>query len=247
VRRGIGAWVEAARPDILCLQEVRAPDADLTAAFAGSTVEHEPSLIKGRSGVAIVTGLPVGAVRRGLGLADETHSGRWIEADVELPELGGPVTVVSAYVHTGGVGSPKQAAKYEFLDAMTERLAELAGAGQAVVCGDFNIAHHEADLKNWRGNIGKRGFLVEERAYLDRWLDEMGWADVTRRLAGDREGPYTWWSWRGQAFVNDSGWRIDYQLVTPGLAGRAQACAIGRAAAYESRWSDHAPVTVDYS
>ncbi|MDR3202363.1 MAG: endonuclease/exonuclease/phosphatase family protein, partial [Bifidobacteriaceae bacterium] len=122
-----------------------------------------------------------------------------------------------------------------------------AGGGAAVVCGDLNIAHREADLKNWRANRDRAGFLPAERAYVDRWLDGLGWVDVGRRLAGDVAGPYTWWSWRGQAFANDTGWRIDYQLATPALAERAREFRVDRAQSYDRRWSDHAPLTVVYA
>jgi exodeoxyribonuclease-3 len=117
--------------------------------------------------------------------------------------------------------------------------------GHALVCGDLNVAHREVDIKNWKGNIGKAGFLEDERAYFDRWFDRH-WVDLGRRLGGEGPGPYTWWSWRGQAFDNDAGWRIDYQIATPGLAGRASAVRIGRAPSYAERWSDHAPVVVDF-
>ena len=112
--------------------------------------------------------------------------------------------------------------------------------------GDLNVAHREADLKNWLGNRGKSGWLPEERAYLDRWLARDAWVDVARRLHGEGPGPYSWWSWRGQAFDNDTGWRIDYQLATRDLAARAVKADVGRAASYAERWSDHAPVVVDY-
>jgi exodeoxyribonuclease-3 len=113
------------------------------------------------------------------------------------------------------------------------------------VCGDLNIAHREVDIKNWKGNRGKAGFLEEERAYLDRWFDR-DWVDVGRRLGGEGPGPYTWWSWRGQAFDTDAGWRIDYQVATPGLGERAVRAEIGRAPSYAERWSDHAPLIVDF-
>jgi exodeoxyribonuclease-3 len=141
---------------------------------------------------------------------------------------------------------------------MTERLAELgalastmssAGGGparQTVVCGDFNVAHREADLKNWKGNLKNSGFLPQERAILTRWFADLGWIDVGRQLAGEREGPYTWWSWRGKAFDNDTGWRIDYQIATPALAAQALDFRIDKPERYDARWTDHAPFTVRY-
>jgi exodeoxyribonuclease-3 len=157
------------------------------------------------------------------------------------------VTVVSAYIHSGQAGTPKMDEKFAFLDVVTKRLAELAAAGaMVVVAGDLNIAHREVDLKNWRTNRTNAGFLPEERAYLDRWFDELGWRDLGREHGGEGPGPYTWWTWRGQAFDNDAGWRIDYQLATPALADRARSVEIDRAATYDERWSDHAPVIVGY-
>ncbi|HSN06607.1 MAG TPA: endonuclease/exonuclease/phosphatase family protein, partial [Candidatus Angelobacter sp.] len=100
---------------------------------------------------------------------------------------------------------------------------------------------------NWRGNRGKAGFLEQERAYLDRWADELGWVDLGRRLGGAGPGPYTWWSWRGRGFDTDGGWRIDYVLATPGLAERALGAEVGKAATYDERWSDHAPLTVTFA
>ena len=133
---------------------------------------------------------------------------------------------------------------------MGELFAE-AAQGQAdvlgtVVAGDFNIVRTRSDIKNWTSNHNKRaGVLDEEIAFLDQWLDA-GWHDVMRDLAGDVQGPYTWWSQHGQAFTNDTGWRIDYQFATPVLAEKATSFAIGRAASYEERWSDHAPLSVSY-
>lgn len=124
------------------------------------------------------------------------------------------------------------------------RAAKKAG-GEVLVCGDFNIAHREVDIKNWRGNRDKAGFLPEERAYLDAWL-ATDWVDLGRHWGGEGPGPYTWWSWRGRGFDTDGGWRIDYAVATPGLAARSVGAAVGKAATYDERWSDHAPVTVDF-
>ena len=246
-RRGMGEWVEARRPDVLLLQEVRAPQemvGDVLPAAAWD-LAHAESETKGRSGVAIASRLPMRAVRIGLGDGLPSSSGRWVETDLDLP--GGEVlTVVSTYVHSGTVGTPSMEQKYGFLDLITSRLAELrGGGGLAVLAGDVNIAHQNADLKNWKGNLKAAGFLPEERAYLDRWFDA-GWVDLGRRLGGDGPGPYTWWSWRGQAFDNDSGWRIDYQVASPELAVRALKAEVDRAPSYADRFSDHAPLVVTY-
>ncbi|GAB3880195.1 exodeoxyribonuclease III [Terrabacter terrigena] len=248
-RRGMVPWLQQAQPDVLTLQEVRADDVELgkvlaEAGLAHWSVAHTEGGAKGRAGVAVVTREPHVAVRVGPdGLfADD---GRWVEADVET--AAGPLTVVSAYVHTGEADTDRQVVKYDFLDAVTRRLERAAAAGDAmVVTGDLNIAHREADLKNWKGNLGKSGFLADERAYLDRWFEDDAWVDVLRRHVGDVAGPYSWWSWRGKAFDNDAGWRIDYQLASRRLAAAARHAYVGRAATYAERWSDHAPVVVDY-
>jgi exodeoxyribonuclease-3 len=251
VRRGVGAWFAEARPDVIALQEVRADDDALAAGLPSwmALAVHEPSVLPGRAGVAIAVreGIEVDAVRTGLdGLDSPDHTGRWVEADLRPDGWDRPLTVVSTYVPVGEVDSPKQQAKYAFLEAMTTRMGELFADGRDVIVGgDVNIAHREADLKNWRGNIGKRGFLPAERAYLDAWL-AAGWVDVGRMLAGEHDGPYTWWSWRGKAFDNDAGWRIDCQYATPGLAARAREARVDRAPTYAERWSDHAPFIVDY-
>ena len=246
-KRGMGGWLDNRKPDVVLLQEVRAPDEILRDFLpAGWDVASEPSEFKGRAGVGIASRLPLKALRIGLGQGIPTNTGRWVEADLELPD-GGQVTVVSTYLHSGTAGTPTMDDKYAFLDLATARLAELSAAGgYTVVGGDLNIAHHNVDLKNWKGNLKAAGFLPAERAYLDRWLGELGWRDLGRELGGEGPGPYTWWSWRGKAFDNDAGWRIDYQLATPALADVALTALVERADAYDQRWSDHAPVVVTY-
>jgi exodeoxyribonuclease-3 len=191
-----------------------------------------------------VTRLGHSAQRIGIGdlLVDQ---GRWVEVDLDTAS--GPLTIVSAYVHTGEAGTARQVEKYAFLDAMSARLDRAAAADELMlVTGDLNVAHSEADLKNWKGNLKKSGFLPDERAYLDRWFTDGTWVDVHRAFAGAGPGPYTWWSWRGKAFDNDAGWRIDYQIASSPLAARATAASVGRAPTYAQRWSDHAPVIVDF-
>ncbi len=243
-------WLRQAAPDVLCLQEVRAEDAELAkvlaeAGLAHWSVAHTEGTAKGRAGVAVVTRAPHTAVRIGIdgAFSDE---GRWVEADIVTDA--GPLTVVSAYVHTGEAGTGRQDVKMAFLAAMTTRMRRAAAADELViVAGDLNVAHREADLKNWKGNLAKAGFLPEERAVLDGWLAGGDWVDVQRRHAGDVTGPYSWWSWRGKAFDNDAGWRIDYQLATRRLAATVTGTFVGRATTYAQRWSDHAPVVADYA
>ncbi|GAB3678466.1 exodeoxyribonuclease III [Angustibacter aerolatus] len=250
-RRGGLAWLSAQQPDVLCLQEVRADDAQLrevldAGGFARWYVVHTESRTRGRAGVAVVTRAAPLAVRTGL-TRRTADAGRWAEADLDV--RGRTVTVVSVYVPTGEAGTPRQDEKERFLRAMSRRMTELRRdpAALALVTGDLNVAHREADLRSWRGNLRSSGFLPSERAVLDRWLGPRGgWVDVPRALAGDRPGPYTWWSWRGRAFDDDTGWRIDHQLATRPLAALARRAEVGRAATYAERWSDHAAVVVDY-
>ena len=256
-RKGMPAWLDGRGVDILALQEVRASTDDLEGLLGPEwNVLHDAATAKGRAGVAIASRGKASIHRVTIGDEDFDTAGRWLEADYSV---GGEIlTVVSAYVHSGEVGSPKQDEKFRFLDAMEARLPELVLHNPlAVVVGDLNVAHRSLDIKNWKGNLKNSGFLPEERAYWDRFVGAegesdynagggLGWVDVGRRAAGEVQGPYTWWSWRGQTFANDAGWRIDYHLASPALAERVDACAVDRAATRDERWSDHTPVVVDY-
>ncbi len=250
LRKGFQEWLDASGADVVCLQEVRAPDALVRDTFGdGWHVVHQECESKGRAGVAILSRTPlsdvvVGTEALGDAALAATHTGRWVEATVDSPA--GPVRVVSVYVHSGEAGTPKMDAKYEFLDLMTARLALLqATYERVVVMGDINIAHTEHDIKNWRGNLKSAGFLPQERAYLDGWVGAE-FVDVHRAIEGLHDGPYTWWSQRGKAFDTDTGWRLDYQFATRALADAATAAVVGKAAAWDARWSDHAPLTIDY-
>jgi len=242
---GLLPWFAATTADVVCLQETRADDDQLAAALApvladGWHLASAEPHIKGRSGVAIVSRQRIEAAR--LMDSDEfgTH-GRYLEADTA------GMTVASLYIQTGEAETDRQLEKERFMATLAARMAQLAAAGRdAVMCGDWNIAHTENDIKNWKGNVKKSGFLPSERAWLTDLLAS-GWVDVVRVLHPDVPGPYAWWSWRGRAFDNDAGWRIDYQLATAGLAARAVSARVERAEAYALRWSDHAPVTVEYS
>lgn len=255
VRKGMGAWLAGREVDILALQEVRAPDKilrDLLADIDDApgtewNILHAEAEAKGRAGVAIATKLPLIATRQHIGDEYFETSGRWVEADLATPD-GKVLTVVSAYVHSGEVDTPKQDDKYRFMDIMIERLPAIAKhSDYGLLVGDLNVGHTTLDIKNWKGNVKRAGFLPEERAYFDRFFgEECGWIDVARNLAGEVDGPYTWWSWRGKAFDNDTGWRIDYQAATPGLAEKATQSVVDRAPSYDTRFSDHAPLVVDY-
>ncbi|GGO87637.1 exodeoxyribonuclease III [Wenjunlia tyrosinilytica] len=247
-RKGFTAWLEGTAADIVCLQEVRAEPDRLPAEVRepeGWHTVHAPAAAKGRAGVALYTRQAPEAMRVGWGSDEFDASGRYVEAD--LPGL----TVASLYLPSGEVGTERQSEKERFCKEFFLYLVQLrqrcaAQGREAVVCGDWNIAHREADLKNWRANTRNSGFLPEERAWLSSVFDEAGYVDVVRGLHPEGPGPYSWWSYRGKAFDNDSGWRIDYQVSTPALAARATSAVVERAATYDLRWSDHAPVTVTY-
>ena len=256
-RKGMGDWLESRDVDILCLQEVRAETSDLLPLLGdGWHVVHDAATAKGRAGVAIASRVAPLGIRTELGAADFDSSGRWIEADFAVGTT--RLTVASAYVHSGEVNTPKQVEKYKFLDAFEQRLAELSrGDSLALVVGDLNVGHRTLDIKNWKGNVKNAGFLPEERVYFDRIVGAedddsynagagLGWVDLGRRFAGEVAGPYTWWSQRGQAFDTDTGWRLDYHLASPKLAPAALSYAIDKASAWDTRWSDHAPVVIDY-
>ncbi|MFF0740962.1 exodeoxyribonuclease III [Streptomyces sp. NPDC004111] len=247
-KKGFVPWLAETGADVVCLQEVRAEADQLpdeVRAPEGWHVVLAPAQAKGRAGVAVYSRQEPERVQIGFGSAEFDASGRYVEID--LPG----VTVASLYLPSGEVETEKQDEKYRFMDEFMLYLVALkaraaADGREVVVCGDWNIAHQEADLKNWKANRKSSGFLPEEREWLGRVFEEAGYVDVVRKLHPDVEGPYSWWSYRGRAFDNDSGWRIDYQVATGGLAGRAVEGRVERAASHGERWSDHAPVTVVY-
>ena len=248
-KKGMADWFKQSNVDMMCLQEVRAPRGELEkAVFEDLGVnwhiyDHEASA-KGRAGVAIVSKLPALDVRTNFGPEEFDSAGRWLEADFETPK--GTLTVVSCYVHSGEADTPKQVEKYKFLEAMEKRMAELIKTNPlTAVVGDLNVGHTELDIKNWKGNLKNAGFLPQERAHFDNFAAQ-GWVDLGRSAHPGVPGPYTWWSYRGQAFDTDAGWRIDYQLATPQLAALGQNYRVDRAPSYDTRWTDHSPVLVDY-
>ncbi|MFE2292589.1 exodeoxyribonuclease III [Streptomyces sp. NPDC059452] len=251
-KKGFVEWLAGTEADVVCLQEVRAEPGQLAEEVRtpeGWHTVHAPAAAKGRAGVSLYSRQAPERVQIGFGgyevpgAEEFDASGRYVEID--LPG----VTVASLYLPSGEVGTERQDEKERFMAAFLPYLQGLktraaAGGREVVVCGDWNIAHQEADLKNWKANQKSSGFLPEERAWLTRVFDEAAYVDVVRKLHPDVAGPYSWWSYRGRAFDNDSGWRIDYQIATPGLAARAVKAYVERAASHAERWSDHAPVTV---
>ncbi len=225
--------------DVVCVQELKAQPEDLTAAMlrpAGYAGEFQCASRKGYSGVGLYWRRAPDRVVRSVGIADIDAEGRFLRADF------GELSVVSLYVPSGSSSPERLAIKLSFLERFIPTLHALAASGRHVVlCGDWNIAHRPIDLENWRSNQKNPGFLPEERAWLDGVLDILGYVDAFRRV-DDRPRQYTWWSNRGQAWAKNVGWRLDYQLATPAFAILARRADIYR----ERRFSDHAPLTIDY-
>jgi exodeoxyribonuclease-3 len=239
--KGFHAWASKQRADVICLQEIKAQISDLTEemrAPEGFHAHYCCARKKGYAGVGLWCRDEPDAVSAGFGDAEFDAEGRYLLADF------GNLSVISAYLPSGSSSPERQAAKFRFLDTFYPRLVDLARSGrEIVICADWNIAHREIDLKNWKSNRKNSGFLPEERAWIDRVLDEAGWVDVYRRLHPETTGEsYTWWSNRGQAWAKNIGWRLDYQLATPALAASAVAAAVYK----EQRFSDHAPLVIDY-
>ena len=194
---------------------------------------------KGYSGVGIYSKQKADAVIEGLGIADIDSEGRYLEVRL------GNLSVVSLYLPSGSSGEERQAFKFSMMARFMPQLKALKASGrEVIICGDWNIAHQEADLKNWKGNRKNSGFLPEERAWLTALFSDVGWVDVYRDLYPNAtEEGYTWWSNRGQAWANNVGWRIDYQIATPAIAAKAISASIYK----DERFSDHAPLIVNYA
>jgi len=241
-RKGFLPWLERQRADVVCVQEIKAQAADMTAellAPAGYHGHFHYAQKPGYSGVGIYSRVRPSKASTGFGVPEFDDEGRY--ARVDLPGL----SVISLYLPSGSSGEHRQASKFRFLDTFFPHLKRLRKAGREVIlCGDWNIAHQEIDLKNWKGNRKNSGFLPEEREWMTRIFGELGWVDVYRRLYPDAtDAAYTWWSNRGQAWAKNVGWRIDYQIATPGVAARATRAGVYK----DERFSDHAPLIVEYS
>ncbi len=238
-RKGLAHWLTRGHPwDVVCLQELKATDDDIPRALRAPRKAHasfHAAERKGYAGVGMYARMPA-RFAAGFGSREFDAEGRYLRADFR------DLTVISLYLPSGSAGPHRQASKYRFLAEFLPHLAKLRKSGREIIlCGDWNIAHQPIDLKNWRSNQKNSGFLPEERAWLTRVFDDLGFVDVFRRV-DPRPEQYTWWSNRGQAWAKNVGWRIDYQIATPGIAARAH-----RAAIYKTRrFSDHAPLVVDY-
>jgi len=242
--KGVEAWLAKAAPDCICVQEVKAQADDVLGRFdqlAGLKGHFHFAQKKGYSGVAAYSRHEPSDVVIGFGSQEFDAEGRYVELRFDTPAR--KFSVISAYFPSGSSGEERQQAKFRFLAEFEPHLLQLKAQRDFVLCGDVNIAHKEQDLKNWRSNRKNSGFLPEERAWMTRLLDEHRLVDVYRHLQPDTTGEsYTWWSNRGQAYMNNVGWRLDYHLATPGIAVTAQHEQIYR----DQRFSDHAPLTVAY-
>ena len=240
-QKGFFDWLAGQHADVVCVQELKAQHDDLTERMRapdGLQGWFHPAEKKGYSGVGLYARREPDRLDIGLGIADIDAEGRYLRADF------GALTVVSLYLPSGSSSDDRQQVKFDFLARFLPYLRELAASGRdVVVCGDWNIAHQPIDLKNWKSNQKNSGFLPQERDWMEARIGEEGWVDAYRvRYPNEGEGCYTWWSNRGQAWAKNVGWRLDYQLTTPGIGSRVVEATVYKAV----RFSDHAPLVVDY-
>jgi len=238
-RKGFFEWMDKQHADVVCIQETKAQEHQLGDPVFSPPGYHRyfhDAQKKGYSGVAIYTPHQPDEVQIGIGWDVMDNEGRWIRADF------GKLSVISLYMQSGSSKEERQQIKYQTMDYLQPILESMARDGREyVICGDWNIAHKKIDIKNWRGNQKNSGFLPEERAWMDEVFGPVGMVDTFRQVESS-EHQYTWWSNRGQAWANNTGWRIDYHVATPGVAATARAVEIYK----NERFSDHAPLTIDY-
>ena len=239
VRKGLLEWLDSASADVVCLQETKAQEHQLKHdlfAPLGYHVYYHDAEKKGYSGVAVLSRTPPQRTVPGMGWPAIDAEGRFLQVDFTA------VSVMSLYLPSGSSSEARQEVKFDVMRRLTPVLRSLRRKRhEFILCGDWNIAHTKRDIKNWRGNQKNSGFLPEERAWLDEVFDSIGLVDAFRVL-NQQDDQYTWWSNRGQAWAKNVGWRIDYQVITPGLRDRVRAVSIYKA----QRFSDHAPLIVDY-
>lgn len=237
--KGFADYLQQTQADILCVQELKAQEADMSPDMKAPHGMHgiwHCAQKRGYSGVALYSKRQPDHIQIGMGIEEFDNEGRFVRADF------GSLTVISLYLPSGSSAPERQEAKFRFLDAFYPMLQSLHQSGRdIIICGDWNIAHQNIDLKNWKGNLKNSGFLPEEREWIGNVIQQLGWVDIWRTLYPDQAG-YTWWSNRGQAYAKDVGWRIDYQMATPAIAATAQSAHIYK----EQKFSDHAPLIVDY-
>ena len=242
--KGLEAWLLRHEPDVLCVQEVKAQAVDVEGHFdalAGMKGHFHFAEKKGYSGVGIYSRTEPSDVLIGFDRGEFDAEGRYVELRFDTPKR--RLSIISCYFPSGSSGPERQEAKYRFLELIEPHLMKLKKQREFVLCGDVNIAHQEADLKNWKGNLKNSGFLPEERAWMTEITKRGGLVDVYRLLQPNTtDACYTWWSNRGQAYAKNVGWRIDYHLATPQVAALARQESIYK----DEKFSDHAPLTVAY-
>ena len=238
-KKGFFDWLAAQDADYVCVQELKAQEADMTEDFLRPHGYHgrfHYAEKKGYSGTGVYSKTAPDQHRIGFGCVEFDAEGRYTRCDF------GDLTIISLYAPSGSSSPERQLAKFRFMEVFLPHLQELQAEGrEIVICGDWNIAHKEIDLKNWKGNLKNSGFLPEERAWMTRIFDELGLVDVHRGL-DPRPEQYTWWSNRGQAYAKNVGWRIDYHVATAGIARCAKTVAVYK----DVKFSDHAPLIIDY-
>lgn len=247
--KGLEQWLHTLRPDCICVQEVKAQQSDVAGRFeqlAGLDGHFHFAQKKGYSGVGVYTRHEPSDVRIGYGSEEFDAEGRYVELRFDTPAR--KLSIISAYFPSGSSGEERQQAKFRFLEQFHPHLVQCRSEREFILCGDINIAHQQIDLKNWRSNQKNSGFLPEERAWMTKLLHTTdpseGLVDVYRLLHPETtDEAYTWWSNRGQAWANNVGWRLDYHLASPAMAQLARSASIYKA----QRFSDHAPLTIDYA
>jgi exodeoxyribonuclease-3 len=255
-QKGVMEWLSTQSADVVCVQEIKAQAADLSPSHLSFPSDKGPVQAwlhcaekRGYSGVGLYSPHRPERVETGFGAQEFDAEGRLVRADFSVGTFGSsPLSVMSLYAPSGSASEERQASKFRFMEVFLPRLEawmrdHRSSGREYVICGDWNIAHTEKDLKNWRGNLKQSGFLPQERAWMTEVLGGLGWVDSFRRLYPEEEAQgYTWWSNRGQARANNVGWRIDYTLVTPGLAERLVDARVYK----DQKFSDHAALVVDF-
>lgn len=238
-KKGFFDWIKKTKPDVVCIQETKAQNHQLTDELfhpKGYTCTYHDAEKKGYSGVAIYSKVKPKKIIEGIGWHDIDMEGRYIEYQFEK------LSVISLYMHSGSAKEERQNIKIDFMERFMAYLLKLRRKRREfIICGDWNIAHKKIDIKNWRGNQKNSGFLPEERAWMDKLFGEAGFVDAFRVINKEEE-QYTWWSNRGQAWANNTGWRIDYQVITPKLEATVKKVSIYK----DERFSDHSPLIIDY-
>lgn len=238
-KKGFFDWIKTTDADAVCIQETKAQNHQLTDALfhpEGYTCTYHDAEKKGYSGVAIYSKVKPKKIIEGIGWHDIDVEGRYIEYQFEN------ISIISLYLHSGSAKEERQAIKIDFMERFMAYLLKLRRKRREfVICGDWNIAHKKIDIKNWRGNQKNSGFLPEERAWMDTLFGEAGFVDAFR-VVNQEEEQYTWWSNRGQAWANNTGWRIDYQVITPKLESTVKSASVYK----DQRFSDHSPLIIDY-